>query len=347
MAVQLEFTTVEMESTFLDPRKGFDTHKERFQIRFDPLTGRSSRFAHFGAITPQPLPLEKYDTPEVKGFCPFCPENRERVTPKFINEIIPEGRLKKKEAMLIPNLFPYDELSGVLIMTERHVVPIHTFTEETLFNAFSLGVEFLKRLKKVSPSHPFHVATWNFMPPSGGGLVHPHHQYFATKYPGNLYMEDLRASEEFFKRHGTSYWEELIEEEKRQNLRYIGEIGDTVWLVPFATLGIFCDIMCIFKGVFSIEEVTEEHLLQLVSGIMRVFEYYHAKGIYSFNASLHFGPEGQRYIPSRFRIIGRTFLNLRDFASDLNFFQALLGEPVSVFLPEAVSEDIKGFFKNK
>lgn len=46
----------------------------------------------------------------------------------------------------------------------------------------------------------------------------------------------------------------------------------------------------------------------------------------------------------RFRIIPGTSLNTRDFAPDLNFFQALLAEPVSVILPEQLYTEAAPYF---
>jgi galactose-1-phosphate uridylyltransferase len=344
MSSEIPFRIVESESTFLDPRKKFEPSTERFQVRFDPLTNRSGHFCHFGAIKPQRLPLDLYATPEVKGFCPFCPEFREKVTPKFAPEVLPEGRLKRNQAVLMPNLFPYDIYSGVAIMTDEHVVPLQGFTKEILSDAFSLGIEFLNKIKMVDASLPYNIMTWNYMPPSGGGLVHPHQQYFATDCPGNQITDELRASEMFYKTHGVSYWTEFIREEKRLDERYIGSIGDSAWLSSFVSLGIFGEIICIFPEVFSVSDFTEMHVNELVSGLLKVFQHYMDTDIYSFNASLVFGPEDQKNFPCHFRLIARTFLNTRDYAPDLNFFQALLDEPVCVNLPEALCKEIKKYF---
>ena len=100
------------------------------------------------------------------------------------------------------------------------------------------------------------------------------------------------------------------------------------------SLGIFDEVMCVFPDVFSIDNFTDTHAQDLVSGLLKVFKYYTATDVYSFNASLFFGPESQDYFSCHFRIVPRTFLNVRDYASDLNFFQALLSEPVSVMMPE-------------
>jgi galactose-1-phosphate uridylyltransferase len=341
----INFQIIEQESAFLDPRKDFNPTVEHFQIRIDPLTGQTGHFSHFGAIKPQKLNLVFYNAPEVKGFCPFCLENRDKATPKFMNNLIPEGRPTRNEACLIPNLFPYDIHSGVLIMTDPHVVPLEHFDEKRLRDAFSLGIEFLKRIRAIDPSLPYYLMTWNYMPPSGGGLVHPHQQYIVTSCPGNQFMEELKASLAFHKTYGVNYWMELLREEQEIGTRFIGNIGRSSWLTSFVSLGLLGDILCVFPSVKSIDEFASKDIESLVSGLDKVFKYYVSCGIYSFNASLFFGPERQDSFSSHFRIVPRTFLNMRDCASDLNFFQALLGEPVSVVMPEELCRDVKPYFQ--
>lgn len=344
MSSSIRFQILESESTFLHPRTGFSPTTERFEVRIDPLTGRTGHFSHFGAIKPQKLDLEIYATPEIKGFCPFCLENRHRVTPKFTNDVVAEGRLIHNEACLIPNLFPYDIHSGVLIMTDSHVVPLGGLSEKRLFDAFFLGIEFLKRIKSISPELPYHLMTWNYMPPSGGGLVHPHQQYFATPNPGNQFLDELKASNAFYNANGANYWSELIEVEREQGERFIGQVGTSCWLSSFVSFGLLGETLCIFPNVFDINQFTKEHVRGLVGGLLKIFKYYEATDIYSFNASLFFGPEGQRSFACHFRIAARTFLNMRDFAPDMNFFQALLGEPVSVVRPEELCTALKEYF---
>jgi len=340
----IEFKTIGSASTFLDPRRGFSPTTVDFQVRIDPLTGRTCHFSHFGALKTQKLDLPGYERPEVKGFCPFCADKRDRATPKFMPDIIPEGRQMRGEACLIPNLFPYDIHSGVVVMTDDHVVGLSGLTEGCLADSFSLGIDFLQRINSLDLALPYHLMTWNYMPPSGGGLVHPHQQYLATRYPGNQFMDELSGSERFFTARGQNYWHTLIETEVSGNKRYIGTVGKTHWIAPFVSLGLLGEIMCIFPNVFSIRDFREEHIDDLISGLGRVFRFYEAEGIYSFNASLSFGPKNQEHFNCFLRIVPRTFLNLRDFAPDFNFFQAVLSEPVCIVLPEDLCRDIKPYF---
>ncbi len=340
----IEFKAIESASTFLDPRNGFSQSTVDFQVRIDPLTGRTCHFSHFGALKAQKLDLPGYEKPEVKGFCPFCSDKREKATPRFTPDIVPEGRLIRGEACLIPNLFPYDIHSGVVIMTDDHVVGLSGFSKERLTDSFLLGLDFLRKIDALDPALPYHLMTWNYMPPSGGGLVHPHQQYFATKFPGNQFTDELKGSERFFKTYEKNYWHTLIEAEMAGNARYIGKVGQTHWITPFASMGLLGEIMCVFPDVFSIRDLKKEHVDDLVSGLGRVFRFYEAEGIFSFNASLSFGPVGQGHFNSYFRIVPRTFLNMRDFAPDLNFFQAVLAEPICIVLPEDLCRDIRPYF---
>lgn len=341
---KITFQIFESESTFFDPRKKHELTTEQFQVRIDPLTGRTGHFSHIGAMKAQKLDLESYAQPALKGFCPFCVENREKTTPKFTEEIFPEGRPLKGEATLIPNLFPYDVHSGIMIMTDEHVVPLSGFHEKRLSDAVSLGMEFLNRTRVVDPALPYHLMTWNYMPPSGGGLVHPHQQYFATKHPGNQFMDELKASEVYYAASGANFWQNLIEEETRIGKRHIGHIGISHWIASFVSFGFNGDILCIFPDVFSIDDFTEHHIDCLVSGLRNVFRYYESIGICSFNAALFFGPKDQQSFSCHFRITPRTFLNTRDFAPDMNFFQVILAEPVCVKLPEDLCREVKTFF---
>ncbi len=342
----ISFRIAESSSTFLDPRKGFEPATQTFQVRFDPLTGRSGHFSHFGAINPPPLDLEAYESEAVKAFCPFCPDHRERFTPKFPPEVMPEGRMALGESLLIPNLYPYDIYSAVAIMSDRHVVPLDAFDHDLLYNAFSVGLTFLKRIAARSGAElPFSIMTWNYMPPSGGGLVHPHQQYFSTAQPGNQFLDELRASIAFQESHGLCYWSELVREEQALGQRYIGTVGgNSHWLASFVSMGLLGDVMAVFPGILSIEDVTDGVIESIVSGLLNVFRYYRDRSIYSFNAAWFFGPAGQTSFPSHFRIIPRMFLNTRDYAPDLSFFQSLLCEPISVVLPEDLCGAIRPYF---
>lgn len=344
MHSNIHFRSIDSTSGFLDPRRGFRPAIESFQVRFDPLTGRSCHLSHMGAAKLQKLDLEIYSRPEIKGFCPFCKGGRDEKVPKYPEGLLKGGRLTRGEAFLFPDLYPYDQFNAVTVMTDDHVVPLESFTEKRLSDSFQVGIDFLKTIGASNPHLPYHVMAWNYMPPSGGDFVHPHQLYLATEHPGNLFMDEFRASEEFFKKFEENYWQGLILEENERAERYIGGIGDSHWLVSFTSQGVLGEVMGIFPAVYDIGDFSDNNIADLVAGLRKIFRYFVKSGIGSFNAALFFGSPGQEFFSAHLRIVPRTFSNTRDFAGDLNSFQVVLSEPVCVVWPEDLCRDVKRFF---
>jgi len=343
----IEFFRREIVSRLGDPRRADEQVSITLEIRRDPLTGRSARLAHFGAISAQQLDFDLYRRPEVIGHCPFCGPERERQTPSFPRDLVPEGRLHRGQALLVPNLFPYDVHSTVCILTREHVVPLLELSHEIVADGFSLGLELWRRLDRAapfSPAYPF--MGWNYMPPSGGGLVHPHHQYFLMPAPGNRHREELEASAAFAVANDRDYWSTLIAREAELGERFIGATGPWAWLAAFAPEGVLGEILAVLPGGWNLDGFDEGAVAELTDGLLRCFRYFDAAGIHSFNAALFLGPRGQSHFATHLRLVPRTFLNLRDMAPDVNFLKMLLDEPVSVLRPEEMARELQPFFED-
>ena len=99
MSIQFErYTYV---SRFLDPRQGFNEVAIPSEVRRDPLTGDVARVIPgrsfslpAGLISPLPSEVEDRS----RETCPFCPERIADVTPRFLPELIPEGRIQEGTA---------------------------------------------------------------------------------------------------------------------------------------------------------------------------------------------------------------------------------------------------------
>ena len=342
----LEFKKKTVTSTFMDPREGFARKSIDTEIRFDPLTGESGRLAHFGAIKTQKVDFSSWNTPDARKYCPFCPENIETVTPRFPPEILPEGFLQKGEAKVIPNISPYDQYSVLTVMSHEHLVPLSSFNKKLLTDAFRAGLKFFQLISKKEPDLPYHILSWNYMPPSGGGLLHPHQQLIITSSPGNLYRKTFENSKLFFERSGRNYWRELCEVEESKKERYIGTIGRGHWIVPFVSLGAIGEYDVIFPEIHSVFDLNEADIEDFSEGLLRLFKYFDSKSIYSFNMVLYFAPVGQaeQFFSLHARIIPRTYLNTLWKPSDVNFLQILLQEPFSVEAPEQLSKELAAYW---
>ncbi|MGI6307105.1 MAG: hypothetical protein ACOX1X_00565 [Dethiobacteria bacterium] len=343
----LEFNKKVVLTNLLDPREGFRPKTIETEIRYDPLTGETGRLAHFGVIKTQKEDFLAWDTPENRSRCPFCPENLEKTTPKYPPELIPEGRLRRGQTTIIPNIAPYDQYSALAVMSEAHVVPLEKMTAALIKDALGAGLEFTRRVAAKEAGLPYQIMIWNYMPPSGGGLVHPHIQIIITGFPGNLYRKTLDNSKDFYMKYGKNYWRELCVIEKNRGERFIGESGAGYWLTPFVPLGVLGEFMVVFPEIRTIYDLDERTLQDLVNGMTRLFNYFIDVGIASFNMGLFFAPvgEAEKYFSLHARFIPRTYLNPREKPSDANAMQVALQEPVTVIHPETQCAELRSIWE--
>ena len=151
----IEFNKRLQHTKILDPQSGYEEKTLSLETRWDPLTKRTVRVLD--------LPIKKLDKLDIEAFlkragdvqCPFCPGTLEKVTPRYSNDIIEGGRLCSGEVCVIPNKLPFDRYCAVVVITERHYVPLVDFTGEMLFNAFSTACIFLRRLVEADPTARF------------------------------------------------------------------------------------------------------------------------------------------------------------------------------------------------
>lgn len=343
----LKFKRNVVSTNLLDPREDFRHKTIKTEIRHDPLTGETSRLAHFGMIDPLKEDFSIWDTPENRSRCPFCPENIEKVTPRFPADLLPGGRLHRGQTTIMPNLSPYDQYSALAVMSAAHVVPLGKMTGALLKDAFGASFEFLRRIAAQENAPPYQLIIWNYMPPSGGGIIHPHLQVISSSYPGNLYRKIMEKSKEFYRRSGRNYWQELCTVEKEQGERFAGKVGTGSWLIPFAPLGILGEFMVIFPEIRTIFELDEKTLRDLVAGMERLFAYFQSVDISSFNMGLYFAPapagKTENHFSLHARFIPRTSLNPGQRPPDINAMHVALQEPYTVIQPEAQCAGLKNF----
>jgi UDPglucose--hexose-1-phosphate uridylyltransferase len=338
----IEFKSKVVTTTILDPREDFSRKAIETEIRFDPLTGESGRLAHFGMFKPQKEDFSAWDTPETRSRCPFCSPNIAKVTPRFPPEHLPGGHLHRGETTLLPNISPYDQFSALAVMSHAHVVPLEKLSHRILKDSFGAALEFFRIMAARKTGLPYHIISWNYMPPSGGGLVHPHQQVIISDSPGNLYRKTLENSKRYYLNYQQSYWKAFCSTEKERNERFIGELERSCWLTAFVPLGILGEFIGIFPEIHTIFELDEAAVDELADGLERLFRYFQAEDIYSFNMGLFFAPAGaEDYFSLHVRVIPRISLNETYKPPDVNALQMVLQEPFSVVRPETQCKELK------
>ena len=307
------------------------------EFRFDPLTGRTCRIVQYSPeriIRPDLADLEKRSK---ELTCPFCAPLVEQITPRFPPDLIPEGTIRRGKALAFPNNGPYDVYGMVVVISDRHFIPLAEFDAETVFNALSAAHSYIKSVQRFDPKAKYHFIAWNYMPPSGGSLVHPHLQSNAGYYPTTYQKSILEASESYYKEKGTNYWSDLLEQEKKTGERYLGKIGGTEWLTSFVPSGRLSDTLVIFPGKTSILELTDKDLRDFAAGLLKVFGYIDGLNLISFNMSTYSGfDSGQFWTHARITPRGMLLYSPLE-TSDQFYYQILQDENICIIPPETAA----------
>jgi UDPglucose--hexose-1-phosphate uridylyltransferase len=314
------------------------------EFRFDPLTGNTCRIVQYS--------MERIIRPDLKALekksrelpCPFCPPLVDKITPRFPPDIVPGGIIRQGRAVAFPNASPWDVYGIVVVISDKHYIPIDGFDLETVRNAMRAAQEYIKAVQKADPAAKYHFIAWNYLPPSGGSLVHPHLQSNAGYYAANYQKQVLEASERYYREKGTNYWSDLLEQEKRTGERYVGKIGGTEWLTGFVPRGRLSDVIAVFPGRASIAELSGDDLRDLSAGLLKVFGYLDELNLPSFNMATYSGFDSNNFW-AHARITPRGSLLYSPIeTSDQFYYQIFQDENICILPPEAACERLKKHF---
>ncbi len=338
--MQMEFIKIVKKSRFLDPSRGDEEVVRCSEVRYDPLTGHSSRILDF--------PVRSITRADLSGlveasraFCPFCPEVVELVTPKFHPDLASKSRYTKGEALCVPNAFPYDENGAVTVMTRQHYVALSDFTPAILKDAIGCCLLYLSDVSEKQPAMIYQSVNWNYMPQAGGSIVHPHLQVAASSSPTNYYKAVIPALDAYREAHGTEYWSDLLREEERQGKRLVGSTGRVTWLVAFAPMGIF-DVIGVPSGVRMPTDIDDGVLTDIAEGVVRVLRFIDSLNMHSLNMSLYFHAGDSPFTP-HLRICPRANIPPFD-TSQINYMGMLHGETLTILRPEDICEGLRGMW---
>jgi len=337
----VSFRKIQSSARILNPFKGHALDELPFEIRFDPLTGETGRVFDLPFKAEKPR-IEAIIERSGEIFCPFCPEVLEKSTPAFPEDIIPGGRLKVGRASVIPNLVPFDQYAGVTVFSDEHYIPMEKLTPETMRDAFLASLLFLKRIEEIDLTVRFFSINWNYMPPAGSSIVHPHLQPNAGAVPTNHVRLQLEGAARYAREHQGDYWADFIEAEKRSKERYVGEMGSTFWIMSFLPMSFLPDVSCIFPERRFLSELREDDLLPFLEGLARILRAYLEENVSSFNVALFAVRDAPNFrINARIcpRLLPRPIGN-----SDIAFPQMLHRESFTVYSPESVCGKFRELF---
>jgi galactose-1-phosphate uridylyltransferase len=339
----MEFKIIKKTATFLDPFNKMALKNVAVEVRQDPLTGRNARIRPFTSLTWTKPDLEALAA-GTEARCPFCPQVISKITPNFPEDILPEGRLADGDLLLFPNIAPYDSLSAVVSLGEKHLVPMTGFEPERIARAFALTRRFFDRLESIRhPESVYHLINWNYMPPAGSSVIHSHLQVFASSTATNLLRAKLDAARAYTAEHGTNFWDDLVKAEKGGE-RWIGDIGRTRWLSVFAPQGLMGDVTAVVDGAGTLFDLTDEDHLDLGRGIVRVLAGYDRLGVYSFNMGMYAGARNDAHARLHLVLSPRLIISPAIGTSDISSLQHLQGDAFCLVYPEEIARKIRETF---
>ncbi|MCF8052037.1 MAG: hypothetical protein K9L59_12420 [Desulfobacterales bacterium] len=333
------FITKHTYTRIRDFADGFREKAVPIEVRKDRFTGRVSRILPFRMKLPgpsHPLPLIE----EAKKTCPFCPERLESGTPMFPEEIIEGGRLRHGASVVIPNAFPYCRFCGVAIFAADHYISMDRITEKILSDALEASLQWFDRLFAYDSAVTYYSINWNYMPTAGGSLFHPHFQVVADPAPSNFHNRMIHSGAAYRQAHGTCYWQDLIRFEKKEQRRALFQVGEITFLASFSPGGIFGEVLALFAGKLSIQDVSASDWQDFLSGLCRVLRCFFRLNLDCLNMTLLLSRHGDADTWVQARIMPRVQIPPWG-TSDVNYFEKGHEEMVVVFAPESLAEEIR------
>ena len=340
----MKFEVIKKETVMMIPQQEMAERRISSEIRLDPLTGRTARICHF-----MKLQWEKPDfnalVSGTEAWCPFCPDKVHAITPCFPRNLIPEGRMQKNDMVIFPNIAPYDTISAVAIYGARHFIPMTEFTPSLMASAFGFAQDFFRRIDSTGhPESVYHIVNWNYMPPSGSSIIHPHLQVFSSSTAPNLMRQELEASKRYMDNHGSCFWEDLTAVEMKTGERYLGRIGRTHWMTAYAPMGVAGDVLAVLEDVRCTLDLTAQDFQDIAAGLSKVMAEYNKMGIYSFNMNFFTGTGADGHFRFHLLFSPRTFFSQKLGTPDVGALQFLFNESICLAHPEEIKDILKQSF---
>jgi galactose-1-phosphate uridylyltransferase len=337
---KISFKTCEQVVQFHNPLRNGDLTRNKIEVRFDPLTEHQSVLSDAleGKISVL-FPETDYTYlgqrfEDTRGQCFMCDGKWQTTSPRYPASLFPEGRLRRGEVTLFPNLFPLAPYHAVVIVGEKHGRTIDDFPSSLLFDAFSVCIQFIRRCFEADNENRFFTINANFLPPAGGSVMHPHLQVIGSPLPSTHHRLLLEKSLAYYRDTGSCYWLDLIETEKAAGQRWLGEIGPSRWFTAFSPIGAN-EVNAVWPQDSHFLQWNDDDVGAMAEGIRRALLVYHEMRLSTFNFSCFGGPLDKAVPEFRcfLRLINRQNMHLH-YRTDDYYFQKLLKNEIIVCSPE-------------
>jgi galactose-1-phosphate uridylyltransferase len=346
----IAFEKVSSTFTIENPFNDFAEEKHSVEVRKDPLLGDTSIHnpylkdkarAFFGENNQELIQTLVHESARN---CIFCGENVVSKTARYPSDMVSGGRIRKGEAVLFANLFSVGAYHPVIALSSAHFLKLTEFSPQLIADGFMAGQEFLRSVYGKDAAAAFSTVCANYLLPAGASIVHPHLQMLITPVAYSYHARMLDAARRYFEKNGTSFYGDLVAEEKRISARYVVQQNNWHWLAAFSPMG-SNEIMAIHENEADFGELSDDDLRNLSRGISSVLHLYDGLGHLSFNYALYSVRRSGRDAGQRcvFKIISRQNL-YPNYRNDDYFLQKMLQTELIFNLPEKLAEKLREIF---
>ncbi len=346
---------VEKYTKFLDPRLEFNPSKQNLEYRRDPLTGSWCRINVLRAQRIKQAEIGVRDElttlmiKKSRDGCYFCKDMIDKSTPRFPDELVETGRIRRGQAVVFPNLHPFGEHHAICVMSEAHYLDLYEFTPQILKDSFRASIEFFEKVRIKDRKARYPSINFNYMPPAGASLIHPHFQILMDSRPTVGVKRLMRESLRHYKKHGKCYWMELLKEERRMGERFIGDVGSFSWISSWSPRG-NDEVLGISKIPNScILDLKLKDLRDLSNGLSQLFKGMSSgRGVESLNLTVYSGPTDED-MSDHFRVLVKMISRTTPktfYTSDEGFMEILHEEPIIQTMPEGVAQVLRDYLRS-
>jgi UDPglucose--hexose-1-phosphate uridylyltransferase len=346
----MEFHKESMTAEFLNPLRGFKRDAKSIEYRSDPLTGYRSRVSADRAKRVKQAQGVAEEVADIaarsaKGCC-FCPDNIDGGTTRFAPGFMTgdDARITVGQCTLFPNLHPFTEFHAVATMTTRHYLELDEFTPRMIEDNLTATCKYIALVNRRYADAVYPVWLWNHLPPSGASILHPHAQVSVERAPVPELEAVLRKSKKYLRDKGVSFWQELIDTEKKAGERFIGENASVAVIASFAPRG-NREVQIISKRVSGLVDFDKRHTHDFADAVVKVLRGYKAMGMNSFNLVTYSAAIGDRSEHFRFnaRIISRPIFQPL-YTNDTGSIERFYGISIIEAMPEQVAVEMRKWF---
>jgi galactose-1-phosphate uridylyltransferase len=231
----------------------------------------------------------------------------------------------------------------VVLSTKRHYIELNKMNPKLLLDSLKNSINFFKIANEKDEKFRYPSINFNYMPPAGASIIHPHFQVFIDDVPTYSTHLLIEKSLSYYK-IGRNFWLDLIKTEKQKKVRFIKETRGFCWLADFAPRK-NNEISCITKKRIScLTDFKQKDLKDLAATLSDILKrLWNRLFVRSLNMSIYSGPMNEdisEYFAVNLKIVSRPML-ARNYVSDIGFMEFFHGDYVAETLPEDIAKSLR------